>query len=59
MKARALEHLNGLAVLKERLDGTVPTLPSRYIQENDAKLELGGVVMVRIPEIVTADSGRS
>jgi glyoxylase-like metal-dependent hydrolase (beta-lactamase superfamily II) len=45
MKARAVEHLNGLAVLKERLDGTVPTLPSRYIQENDAKLELGGVVM--------------
>jgi glyoxylase-like metal-dependent hydrolase (beta-lactamase superfamily II) len=45
MKARSAEHLNGLAMLKERLDGTVPALPSRFIQEKDAKLELGGVVI--------------
>ena len=45
MKARSAEHLNGLAVLKERLAGTVPTLPSRFIQEKNARLELGGVVI--------------
>ncbi len=45
MKARSAEHLNGLSVLKERLEGTVPTLPSRFIQEKDARLELGGVVI--------------
>lgn len=45
MKARAAEHMNGLAALKERLDGTVPTLPSRFIQGKDTRLELGGVVI--------------
>ena len=44
MSARAPEHLAGLKVLKERLDGTVPTLPTRFIKESDARLELGGVV---------------
>lgn len=44
MSARAPEHLAGLKVLKERLDGTVPTLPTRFIRESDARLELGGTV---------------
>jgi glyoxylase-like metal-dependent hydrolase (beta-lactamase superfamily II) len=44
MSARAPEHLAGLRVLKERLDGTVPTLPTRFIQESDGRLELGGTV---------------
>jgi glyoxylase-like metal-dependent hydrolase (beta-lactamase superfamily II) len=44
MSARAPEHLAGLRVLKERLDGTVPTLPSRFIKESEARLELGGTV---------------
>jgi glyoxylase-like metal-dependent hydrolase (beta-lactamase superfamily II) len=43
MSARAPEHLAGLKVLKERLDGTVPTLPTRFIQESEARLELGGI----------------
>lgn len=45
MKARAGDHLEGLKVLKERLDGTVPTFPSRFVSGNDTRLELGGVVM--------------
>ena len=45
MTARAGEHLNGLKVLKERLDGTVPTLPTRFISGQDTKLELGGTVI--------------
>lgn len=44
MTARMAEHLAGLKVLKERLDGTVPTLPSRFIKDADARLELGGTV---------------
>ena len=44
MSARAPEHLAGLKVLKERLDGTVPTLPSCFIKESEARLELGGTV---------------
>lgn len=44
MRARAGDHLAGLKVLKERLDGTVPTLPSRFVTETDARLELGGTV---------------
>ncbi|MDO8774663.1 MAG: hypothetical protein Q7K57_39325 [Burkholderiaceae bacterium] len=43
--AHAGEHLNGLKVLKERLDGTVPTLPTRFVKDPDTRLELGGVVM--------------
>ncbi len=45
MKARAGEHMDGLKVLKERLDGTVPTLPSRFIKDQDTRLELGGMVI--------------
>lgn len=45
MKARASDHMEGLKVLKERLEGTVPTLPSRFVTGQDTRLELGGVVM--------------
>jgi glyoxylase-like metal-dependent hydrolase (beta-lactamase superfamily II) len=45
MTARAGEHLNGLKVLKERLDGTVPTLPTRFVTAQDTRLELGGTVI--------------
>jgi glyoxylase-like metal-dependent hydrolase (beta-lactamase superfamily II) len=45
MSARAGEHMDGLKVLKERLDGTVPTLPTRFVKDPDTRLELGGVVM--------------
>lgn len=46
MKARALQHMNALKpVLKEKLDGTVPTLPTRYLKDANARLELGGVVI--------------
>ncbi len=44
MKARSLEHMNGLKVLKERLDGTVPTLPSRFLSTSQTRLELGGMI---------------
>ncbi len=46
MKARTLEHMNALKpVLKERLDGTEPTLPTRFLKDADTRLELGGVVI--------------
>lgn len=46
MKARALEHMNALKpVLKERLDGTEPTLPTHFFKDADTRLELGGVVI--------------
>lgn len=46
MKVRALEHMNALKpVLKERLDGTEPTLPTRFLKDVDTRLELGGVVI--------------
>ncbi len=45
MTARALEQLDGLKVLKERLDGTVPTLPTRFVTGPDTRLELGGTVL--------------
>jgi glyoxylase-like metal-dependent hydrolase (beta-lactamase superfamily II) len=46
MKARALEQMNALKpVLKERLDGTEPTLPTRLLKDPDTRLELGGVVI--------------
>ncbi len=46
MKARALEHMNALKpVLKERLDGTEPILPTRFLKEADTRLVLGGVVI--------------
>jgi len=44
MKARTGEHLQGLKVLKERLDGTVPALPTRWVTGPDTRLELGGTV---------------
>jgi glyoxylase-like metal-dependent hydrolase (beta-lactamase superfamily II) len=44
MSARTGEHLAGLQVLKERLEGTVPALPTRWIKDADARLELGGTI---------------
>lgn len=45
MKNRSGDHMEGLKVLRERLDGTVPTLPTRFVKNKDTRLELGGVVM--------------
>jgi glyoxylase-like metal-dependent hydrolase (beta-lactamase superfamily II) len=45
MKARSGEHLEGLKVLKERLSGTQPTLPSRFVKEADTTLNMGGTVI--------------
>jgi glyoxylase-like metal-dependent hydrolase (beta-lactamase superfamily II) len=46
MKARAPEHLAALRpVLKERLDGTEPVLPTRWLTEPDTRMELGGTVI--------------
>lgn len=45
MRARAGEHLAGLQVLKERLAGTVPALPTRWLTAADTRLELGGTVI--------------
>lgn len=42
MSARAGEHMEGLKVLKERLTGTHPTLPSRFVKKTDTRLNLGG-----------------
>jgi glyoxylase-like metal-dependent hydrolase (beta-lactamase superfamily II) len=45
MMNRGNDHLQALRpVLKERLEGTVPTLPDRYIEGSDIRLELGGTV---------------
>ena len=44
MKARSGTHLEGLKVLRERLDGTVPTLPARFVRNPDSRLALGGTV---------------
>jgi glyoxylase-like metal-dependent hydrolase (beta-lactamase superfamily II) len=44
MNARASEHMAGLKVLKEKLDGTVPTLPHRWVEGANTQLELGGVM---------------
>ena len=45
MKNRGNDHLQGLkAVLGAKADGTVPTLPSRWLKAPDERLELGGVV---------------
>jgi glyoxylase-like metal-dependent hydrolase (beta-lactamase superfamily II) len=44
MKNRGNDHLQGLkAVLGAKADGTVPTLPSRWLKAPDERLELGGV----------------
>ena len=46
MQARGGDHLAGLrAVLKERADGTVPALPTRFVEGPDTQLELGGVTL--------------
>lgn len=43
MLDRGNDHLKALApVLKERLEGTVPTLPTRWLDGNDETLSLGG-----------------
>ena len=45
MQARGGDHLAGLkATLQDRADGTVPSLPTRFISERDSRLEMGGVV---------------
>jgi len=46
MLARGGDHLTGLtAALKERADGTVPTLPTRFIEGLDTPLTLGGITL--------------
>jgi glyoxylase-like metal-dependent hydrolase (beta-lactamase superfamily II) len=46
MQGRAAEHLKALRpVLKEKLDGTVPILPTRWLQAPDTRLDLGGVAL--------------
>jgi len=45
MKNRGNDHLQALkAVLGAKADGTVPTLPLRWLKAPDEQLELGGVV---------------
>jgi glyoxylase-like metal-dependent hydrolase (beta-lactamase superfamily II) len=45
MNNRGNDHLQGLkATLGPKADGTVPTLPTRWLAGNDERLELGGVV---------------
>jgi glyoxylase-like metal-dependent hydrolase (beta-lactamase superfamily II) len=44
MKNRGNDHLQALrAVLGAKADGTVPTLPSRWLKAPDERLEFGGV----------------
>jgi len=45
MQARAGEQMEGLKVLKERLDGTRPVLPSRLVKDQDTSLNVGGTVI--------------
>lgn len=46
MQARAGDHIATLsAALKERAEGTVPTLPTRFVEGNDTALELGGITL--------------
>ena len=45
MQARGGDQLAGLkGTLNEKADGTVPTLPTRFVKGNDVRLELGGSV---------------
>ncbi len=45
MNNRGNDHLQGLkATLGPKADGTVPTLPTRWLAGNDERLELGSVV---------------
>jgi glyoxylase-like metal-dependent hydrolase (beta-lactamase superfamily II) len=44
MQARGGDHLAGLKdTLKDRADGTVPSLPTRFISDSSSRLQLGGV----------------
>jgi glyoxylase-like metal-dependent hydrolase (beta-lactamase superfamily II) len=44
MQARGGDHLAGLkATLQDRVDGTEPTLPTRFINGSESRVELGGV----------------
>jgi glyoxylase-like metal-dependent hydrolase (beta-lactamase superfamily II) len=46
MQNRGNDHLQGLRTeLKEKLDGTVPTLPTRTLSGNDESLQLGGMTI--------------
>lgn len=46
MKARGTAQLQALQpVLKEKLDGTVPALPMRWLTQAETRLELGGVLI--------------
>jgi glyoxylase-like metal-dependent hydrolase (beta-lactamase superfamily II) len=46
MNNRGNDHLQGLkATLGAKADGTVPTLPTRWLAGNDERLEIGGVVL--------------
>lgn len=46
MKARGPEHMKANSpVLKEKLDGTVPVLPTRWFKDADTTLNLGGVTV--------------
>jgi len=46
MKARAGEHVEGLSrVLKDRFEGTVPVLPTRWLTEPNTRLDFGGTVI--------------
>jgi glyoxylase-like metal-dependent hydrolase (beta-lactamase superfamily II) len=37
--------MDGLKVLKERLDGTRPTLPARFVTAQDSTIDMGGVLI--------------
>jgi glyoxylase-like metal-dependent hydrolase (beta-lactamase superfamily II) len=46
MLARGPEHLRAHApVLKEKMDGTVPVLPTRWLKDADTTLNLGGTAV--------------
>jgi glyoxylase-like metal-dependent hydrolase (beta-lactamase superfamily II) len=45
MQARSGEQMDGLKVLKERLDGTRPTLPARFVKAQDNTIDMGGVLI--------------
>lgn len=46
LQARGGDHMSGLKnELKEKLDGTVPTLPTRWLSGQDETLNLGGMAV--------------
>lgn len=46
MQARGGDHIATLsATLKERAEGTVPTLPTRFVEGSDTVMELGGITL--------------